>query len=127
MKRYIKSNDINDYSYTGSGFADDSQTVYRWDADEYGETFVALCEDSLTWYVDYIRDQFSSEKEKIDCWTFKLADIDKAIAKVNECLEFEGADERLDVSDIDQWASRLDVTPKFSGIEDYISWYLRRQ
>jgi hypothetical protein len=120
MKRYIKS-DINSYSYTGSGFADDSETVFRWDADDEGSTFVTLVLDGRTWYVDYMRDAFST-RENLDYWTYKLADVDQAIAKVNECLELAGADEYIDKSDLDQWASRLDVSPKYRDIDDLIAW-----
>lgn len=121
MKRYIKS-DINSYSYTSSGFADDSDTVYRWDADDEGSTYVALVLDGRTWYVDYMRDEFST-RENLDYWTYKLADVDQAIAKVNECLKLAGADEYLDRSDVDQWATRCNVTPRYEGIDDLISWW----
>ena len=125
MKRYIKSSDINNYSYTGPGFVDEADTVFRWDSDDYATNFVALVYDSRTWYVDYMRNAFSSDKEKLDSWAYELKNIDQAIAKVNACLESAGADEHLTYADVDQWARGFDVSPKFSGISDMISWYSR--
>ena len=123
MKLYIRATDVNNYSYTGSGFLDDGWTVYTWNnEDEYGyyDEEINLVLDSRIWYVEHI---YHLDQGQTKYWTYPLKDVDQALAKLNEVLEEACVNDVITREDVDQWTKYIDVNPKFTGLDDMIRWY----
>lgn len=105
MKRYIKS-DINSYSYTGSGFADDSIVLAHYTKgknnhydDEYVE--VSLIQDGFTCYVE-VEDVYG---EHTYFMSYRMADIESALADFNEQVKALGGWRTVTMDDLDMHLS----------------------
>lgn len=100
MKRYIKS-DINSYSYTGSGFADDSIVLAHYTKgknnhyDDWVE--VSLIQDGFTCYVE-VEDVYD---EHTYFMSYRMSDIESALADFNEKVKALGGWRTVTMDDLD--------------------------
>lgn len=118
----ILNEDVNSYSYTGPGFADDARTIYSWNNDDdigYFDDSINFVWDGLTLYVERINDLDDS---KTEYHTFKLREYDKAIVELNRLLDEVGSDEVFTKDDLQQYLSRYD----FNSVEEWLDWYAKK-
>lgn len=119
----ILNEDVNSYSYTGPGFADDAKTIYFWNNDDddpgYFDDSINFVWDGLTLYVERINDLDDS---KTEYHTFKLREYDKAIEELNRLLDKVGSDEVFTKDDLQQYLSRYD----FDSVEEWLDWYAKK-
>lgn len=100
MKRYIKS-DINSYSYTGPGFADDSIVLAHYTKgknnhyDDWVE--VSLIQDGFTCYVE-VEDVYD---EHTYFMSYRMSDIESALADFNEKVKALGGWRTITMGDLD--------------------------
>ena len=110
MKRYIKS-DVNSYSYTGGGFADDRITLAHY-TDDNG--YVELVKDLSTCYVTA---QGFGYRNSYDYYCeYPMADIDGAIEDFNRCVQHFGGKRRLRRS-----AVEFELSKYGKSLDEYIS------
>ena len=120
----ILNEDVNSYSYTGPGFADDAKTIYAWNNDDedvpgYFDDTIDFVWDGLTLYVERINYLDDSETEY---HTFKLREYDKAIDELNRLLDKVGSDEVFTKDDLQQYLSWYD----FNSVEEWLDWYAKK-
>jgi len=104
MRKYVKS-DINSYSYTGSGFADDSIVLAHYTkgtnnrSDDYLE--VSLIQDGFTCYVEVedFYDEHTYYKE------YRMSDIESALDDFNQHVKDLGGWETITMADLDRHLS----------------------
>jgi len=105
MKKYIKS-DINSYSYTGSGFADDSIVLAHYtkgDSNHYDDWVeVSLIQDGFTCYVE-VEDFYDDERTYYKAYC--MSDIESALADFNEKAKALGCWKTTTLADLDMHLS----------------------
>lgn len=100
MKRYIKS-DINSYSYTGPGFADDRITLATSEyaiGKDYG--YIELVKDSYTCYVS--SESYYTDQENYYYKEYPMSDIKSAIADFNRLIDALGGDSHTSIEEVDE-------------------------